>query len=224
MKKTVLILMILLLGIIEPGFTKNMWNLFDGKMEEGSGNLETIVIDLDDFHRIKSNGSQDIFIEIGPQQKVTLTIDDNLLDNIITEVRGGTLYIDSKGSYSSKHNGKIDITVPNIDKITLSGSGDIEIIKLDNAHFEYHLSGSGSLRAEGKVEELEVAISGSGEVDTQELIAQDVFVEISGSGNARVHATDIFDGSVSGSGDIYYYGNPKDISTSVSGSGKIRKK
>ena len=224
MKKFLLILPVIILCIFELGFTNNAWDLFGQETEKGSGVLESKSVDLDDFHRIKSLGSQDIFIEIGSEQKVIITFDDNLLDNIKTKVRGGTLYIESEGSFSSKKSCKIDITVPNLDKITLSGSGDIEIINLNNSVFEYRLSGSGDLKAEGKVDELDISISGSGDVDTRDLIASEAFVKISGSGDAKVYAKDYFEGIVSGSGDIYYYGNPEHISTSVSGSGDIRKK
>jgi hypothetical protein len=45
-----------------------------------------------------------------------------------------------------------------------------------------------------------------------------------GSGDVSVWATENFDGSVYGSGDIHYYGDPKHTSTHVAGSGEIRKR
>ncbi len=195
-----------------------------GRGEKGSGVMKTVELNLPAFTEIRSSGSFDIHVKVGGEQKVMMTIDDNLVDNIETEVHGHVLNIDSKDSYSSEKGCKFEITVPSLDRIKLSGSGDIEVEDLDADEFEYSVSGSGSLRATGKVNDLEVHVAGSGDVDTQDLVAENASVRVSGSGNVKVRVTDSFDGSISGSGNIYYYGNPAHASTSISGSGNIKKR
>ena len=201
----------------------NFFGLFD-KQEKGSGDIVTETRDVDNFKRIKSTGAFDIFVTVGEEPSLKITFDDNLIEFIDTDVSGRTLILESHRSYRSKHGCKVEITVPKLEYVKLSGSGDIVVTNLKSDFFEYQLSGSGDLSAEGEVEELEVSISGSGDIDTRDLIAQDVYAKVSGSGNIKVYAKNSFNGKVSGSGDIYYYGNPEAISTSVSGSGSIRKK
>ncbi|MDF1543864.1 MAG: DUF2807 domain-containing protein [bacterium] len=195
-----------------------------GNTEKGSGDLETVSFDLDSFSRIKAQGSSDIYIKIGREQSVELTCDDNLIDNMIIKVRGKSLIIDSEGSFSTRKGPRIDITVPSLESMSLSGSGDVEIEGLNGGEFDYRLSGSGDLRAEGKLEFLEIKLTGSGDIDTRDLIAEEVDCRLSGSGDIQVYASESFDGSVSGSGDITYYGKPKHVDRSVSGSGSIRKR
>ncbi|UCE24014.1 MAG: DUF2807 domain-containing protein [Candidatus Zixiibacteriota bacterium] len=191
---------------------------------EGSGDLVTDTRNLGDFSRIESTGSFDIFVTVGEGQEMTITFDDNLIDLIKTRVRGKTLKIYSRDSYSSRYSCKIDLKVPYLESIRLSGSGDVEIFDLSGELFECSISGSGDIRADGEVEEVDIRVSGSGDVDTRELIAHEASVRVSGSGDVKVFASEFFDGSVSGSGDIDIYGNPERMSRHVSGSGDIRKR
>lgn len=195
-----------------------------GKSIKGSGDAVTEEREVGSFKRIESNGSADIFVTIGKELSVRVTIDDNLIDLIETEVRGKTLRIDSRERYSTRLGCKIEITVPELERVYLKGSGDVLVERLDTEFFEFKLSGSGSLVAEGSTDELELRLSGSGNIDTRDLIAQEAYAVISGSGDIRVYAEESFDGRISGSGDITVYGDPSDFSKSVSGSGSIRKK
>ncbi|MCK4461718.1 MAG: DUF2807 domain-containing protein [candidate division Zixibacteria bacterium] len=191
---------------------------------KGSGDLITEEREVKPFRRIESNGAADIYVTVGKELSVKVTFDDNLIDLIETKTRGKTLKIGNRENYRSRHGCKIEITVPELERVYLRGSGDISVQRLEAEFFEFKLSGSGSLVAEGTTNELEVRLSGSGDIDTRDLIAREAYVSLSGSGEIKIHAEESFDGSLSGSGDIAIYGNPPDFSKSVSGSGSIRKK
>jgi len=124
--------------------------------------------------------------------------------------------------------GSGDITVSNINsdvfECDINGSGDITVKDLEGDFLECRINGSGDFSADGKVEELEIRVYGSGDVDTRDLRAKEAIVVIKGSGDARVHADESFDGSVYGSGDIAYYGDPEHTSKNVAGSGSIRRR
>ncbi|HDL02182.1 MAG TPA: DUF2807 domain-containing protein [candidate division Zixibacteria bacterium] len=160
MKK--ILMLLVMLSFVTISYVDG-FSLFN-KGIKGSGDLQTETRDVDNFERIKIAGSFDVFITVGKKQSVEIRFDDNLLDNIETEVHGKTLVLDSHKSYSSKRNCKIEITVPKLESVKLSGSGDIIIYELDNDFFEYELSGSGDLSAEGKVKDLEIYLSGSGDI------------------------------------------------------------
>ncbi len=213
---------ILLLAFVTTSHAGNF--SFFGSGEKGSGDMQTETRDVDNFKRVKLKGSFDIFITVGKKQSVTVTFDDNLLDRVETEVQGKTLIIDIEGYFRSKRSCKIEITVPELEYVKLSGSGNIIIEELDQDFFEYQLSGSGEFTAEGRVKDLELQLSGSGNIDTRNLIADDVYVKISGSGGIKVYAKNSLDGIVSGSGNILYYGDPEYVNNKISGSGSIRKK
>ncbi|UCD63324.1 MAG: DUF2807 domain-containing protein [Candidatus Zixiibacteriota bacterium] len=225
MRKAAICLMAGMMLLASSATAHDWWKIFScSKGIKGSGDLVTEERDVKAFTKIKSSGSFDIFVTVGSEQSVSVTFDDNLIEYIITEVRGKTLKIYSDESINSRHDCRIEITAPSLESVRLSGSGDVEVVNLDQDFFEYSVSGSGDMRAEGKVMNLEVSVSGSGDIDTRELEAQDAVVTVSGSGDVRVYASQSLDARVSGSGDISYYGDPDDVSSRVSGSGSIKKR
>ncbi len=234
--------LVLIAGFFAParadGFMRRLIN--GGAEIKGSGDMVTQVRDVPEFNKIRSTGAFDVHITVGNTQRVTITFDDNLIDLAKTEVKGKTLRLYCDESYSSRKGCKIEITVPELQSVDASGSGDFIIENLKGDSFEYDISGSGDATISGEVGELnvtvtgsgdvdidghatdvDVVVSGSGDVDAHRLIAENATVRVSGSGDVRVHATGDFNGRVSGSGDIAYYGNPAHVSKRVSGSGDI---
>lgn len=83
------------------------------------------------------------------------------------------------------------------------------------------VSGSGGVKAAGIITQSKIQVSGSGTVNAEELISSKSKASVSGLGTVRIHVTEELDAKVSGSGNIYYTGNPGDKQVSVLGSGKI---
>lgn len=191
--------------------------------EKGSGKLETETRSVASFNRVESNLGLNLIVHIGEPQKVTVTIDDNLMDNLKTEVHGKTLVISSRKSFSSDRDCTVEITVPELRGISSNGSGDVEVHEFKGGDFAFDLSGSGNFNATGKVDRLTIEINGSGSVDTRQLSADDVEVSINGSGDATVAAKNSLDIEVNGSGSVSYQGNPEHLHQSISGSGSVEK-
>jgi hypothetical protein len=211
---------------------------------DGSGEVVSEKRELDAFDRIESRGPFDLIVQVGPEQSVEVFIDDNLMEVVFTEVHRGTLEIFSDDNVRSHRRSRIEVTVPKLEEVEVSGSGDIDIAGLNSEMFDLRISGSGDIdfqdvqagemlirvsgsgdiRADGTVELLDISINGSGDIDARDLEAKEVEAHISGSGDVRVFASERFDGSTSGSGDITFWGDPEDVSRYVSGSGSIRRR
>lgn len=217
---TVLTSLLLLAGSTLAG--DRSWSLFGG--EKGSGNVVTETRDVDEFSRIECSGAFDVHVTVGEEQSVTLTFDDNLMDNIETRVRRGTLVLDSRGSYRSRHNCRVVISVRSLEEISSSGSGNMIVEGVRGETFECTVSGSGSMEISGEVARVEATVSGSGDIDLRDLKAEDASAAVSGSGDIAIFASERFEGSVSGSGDISYYGNPSQTRIREHGSGSVRGK
>ena len=102
------------------------------------------------------------------------------------------------------------------------GVGDIE--DFDGKSFRFSVHGAADLKMDGRVEDLEINISGAGEADTRKLKAKNVEVRISGAGEAKVFADESLRGRISGVGSLTYWGDPEEKDTSVSGIGSIKHK
>ena len=83
------------------------------------------------------------------------------------------------------------------------------------------LSGSGLVRASGRVRLLDVTLSGSGNAELGQLTTTDARAELSGSGRIVVRPTGTLEASVPGSGTITYLGEPLRVEQSVTGSGAV---
>lgn len=189
---------------------------------EGSGIPATQVRDVAAFGSVDLAGSNNVVIRVGEKQSVVVKADDNLLDRVTTEVRSGTLVIaNTPGSFTTKSPMSVEIGVPSLDTLTLSGSGNIVVGGIDADSLEVSLPGSGTLTGSGTATRLGITVGGSGVVQFTRLVANDVRAVVSGSGSIFVTATKSLDASVSGSGAIVYTGSPQDVTKNVTGSGAV---
>jgi len=187
----------------------------------GSGTAKTESRAVASFSKIDLAGSPDVEVTVGPAASVAVTADDNLLPIIETTVDGETLKIDSNHSYSTSLGVKVKITVPSLQGVSVSGSGNIHAAGLKNGELEASVTGSGDVTLSGVVERLRARIVGSGDLRAGELDAKNVRVAVTGSGDAAVRATEQLDASVTGSGNVRYSGNPTQVGRNVTGSGDI---
>jgi len=201
------------------------------------------------FSKISLRISAKVYVEQGDKQSVKIVADPETLEEIITEVKDRTLQIrfPSDNIFKRWDPGKIEIyiTVPEVDGLTVSGSGDIVSEDINTRILDLVVSGSGNIKLEklaaekvaasisgsgninieegGVANELNVRISGSGNVDARGFEAKKVSVQTSGSGNCSVISNGEVKARISGSGNVYYSGNPA-IDSSVSGSGSVKKR
>jgi len=205
--------------------------------------------DVPSFSEIALRIPAILYLEQGENQSVEIVAKSSTLKDIITEVKGRKLTIKFPVKnilLKDYQPGKIEIfiTVPEIDGLSLSGSGDIFaeeietrildlavsgsgdilIEELDAERVKAAISGSGDITIEegGEADDFSVTISGSGDVKARGFEAKDVVVRLAGSGNCTVTANNSIKARVAGAGNVYYDGNPS-IDSSIAGSGRVKK-
>jgi len=107
--------------------------------------------------------------------------------------------------------------------ILLSGAGDVVIEDLIAKDLDVQISGAGDVQVVGYVETQDVTLNGVGRYQGFELESQQASVVISGAGGAEVWVKESLDVTISGAGDVRYYGS-SDVSphTEISGLGRIQ--
>ncbi len=203
---------------------------------------------VSDFKGINISGSYNYYIKQGNTTAVRVEAPAKLLPYIITEVKNGVLNVYTKNNtnWSNLFNNEeiaVYITAKDINSIKLSGSGDVffkegintkEISvtlsgsgdvagKINATSVECILTGSGDMEITGRAENAKIKLTGSGDLSAGNLQTANVNVEVVGSGDVSVNASNSLKAKVSGSGDIRYTGNPKNILKSTSGSGDIER-
>lgn len=209
--------------------------------DSGNGNVITEERKLTDFQSVKASGSIDVEINMADDFSVRVENDENLLEYVITEVKGGVLEVYYKNGIYLNDHAKVYISAPSLNEITCSGSADMDIretLQNDNqilirssgsgdisGHVEtpaIHIvsSGSGDIKLSGKTRELTSESSGSGDVNCENLKSEKAEVKISGSSDVKVFASVGLKVFISGSGDVFYSGNPPNPEIRTSGSGE----
>lgn len=207
--------------------------------EDGEGPVVSQTLILDNFHSFELQGSETVILQQGEVQEVMVEAQQNIINLLETNVRKGRWEIEFEDCVKRHEEVIIYITLPEVENITLSGSGLIQTDWLTTTDLELNLLGSGKIDALIDAEEIEAKvtgsgrivmegianfaefrITGSGNVDAYDLPLLDCEVNISGSGKVKTNCSGNLEVDISGSGDVYYRGNPT-INSSISGSGKV---
>jgi hypothetical protein len=194
----------------------------------GEGPITSETRHVGTFSKVDASGSQNITIVKDTDYKVIVTGYNNLLPIFETKVRDNRLFLEYKPGYWNVRNDNIAIEVhtPYVDKIKLSGSGNVNMGNgFEQDNFEADLSGSGDIYVgANRFKKLTADVNGSGSINTEAADADNVYAKISGSGNINVYVSTFLHVRISGSGDVTYKGNPENTDISITGSGKVKKR
>jgi hypothetical protein len=237
------LLTLLLLATIT--LTTNAQNWFSSKVK-GNGNIITEKRTTSNYNGIRSSGSFHVLLVNGKEGEITLKGEENILPLIETIIENNTLKIRFQKNTNVRTTKKVIITVPvtDIETITLAGSGNIEsknvlkgeniITKLSGSgsinlvanteEINAEITGSGNINLEGTAVLFNTKITGSGDVKAYELQAEEVQIKITGSGSVKANVSKRIAAKITGSGNVYYQGNPKYVNSKTTGSGSIIKR
>jgi len=202
---------------------------------------------LSGFSSVNVSGSFDVVITQGSTESVKVQAPSDVISRIITEVEGGVLKIYTKNDndwhWSDGGHKKIMIyvSIKEVNGVALSGSGDVSFreglrgnsfkLKLTGSgdvsgkllvkNLDVTLAGSGDIKISGSADNSNISVAGSGDYTARDLTTNTASVRIAGSGDARINVSQKLDASIVGSGDVYYTGSVKSVSSSKIGSGDV---
>jgi hypothetical protein len=189
----------------------------------GSGHRTEAVRPLEPFSAVAVSGQLHLELELGPEQRVVIAGDDNIVPLIEAVVQGGELTVRSTQSYRSDEAVMVRVVVPRLDNLALSGATDAHLRQLAGPELEVHVSGASEVTLEGKVDRLVLELSGAADLDAARLEAQSVTVRASGAGAVKVHARESLDVTASGAVSVEVSGRPARVTEKVSGVAGVRR-
>lgn len=177
-----------------------------------------IYITMKDIEGLSVSGSGDL---IGEGKLNASDLDLNVSGSGSLQIdvdASGEMEADVSGSGTLELKGKCNSLESKV-----SGSGKVVIEATVARLADVNVSGSGKILASGTAKEVKASISGSGEVLAANLEVERCEVKISGSGDVEINVKQALDVSISGSGSVTYKGNPNQVNSHSSGSGRVRK-
>lgn len=170
----------------------------------GSGDVVTEDRAVGSFDSLDiSEGIEvELTVDPGAAPSVVLHFDDNLLDQVVTELRGDTLVIEFEGMLSIVGGDRwVEVVADSLESIEVSGGSD--------------------LRGSGTVEGYALRVSGGSDVDLGDLEARSVEIDVSGGSDVQVYASDSIEGEASGGSDVMVLGDPARSRVDTSGGSDV---
>jgi hypothetical protein len=161
------------------------------------------VVPVGHFDSVQLEGGGHITFHYGAQQRVVLTNGSTRYTKF--EMEGNQLVIRTCGADDCPtfYDMNVDITVPAIRGLGISGGGHIEVapgFPVQN--------------------NIATAVRGGGEIDARNLAASSANAAVNGGGVIRVNARNALTAAVNGGGDVRYAGNPR-VTTAINGGGNV---
>lgn len=164
-----------------------------GPCLNGSGQVVGEVRDINNFTGVSSAGSFDVFVTKADEFHVEVVAQENIIPIIETYVSDYTLKIKTKDGtcFRSGSSVEVHVSLPELEVLNLSGSGEVMADVSDNQEFECSNSGSGRLSIDTVYAEgYSISNSGSGSVEVLESYANEL--EIVQSGSGRINGGTVF--------------------------------
>ena len=214
-RKTYLLLALILL------FSGCHFNIHDEIT--GSGVRVKQTREVAPFTSIATEGAFDIDVVCQKPQGIEVEADDNLLPLITTVVANNVLHIRSNRSYSVRDPIKVTISLPNLEGVSVSGAGKLDIAGIKNDKFEIDANGATTIRVAGETKLIDIDTNGAGKIDAHKLRAARGVVQAKGVARVDVNVSDQLEVNVSGPSHVTYQGYPV-LTKTVNGPGSVEKK
>ncbi len=195
----------------------------DDSKVKGSGVVASETRAVGSFETIDATGVGKLKLRIGDADSLKVTADDNVLPLIKTEVKDGVLTLSTKGASLSKSDIVFEVTARRIKRLENSGTVSIDASGFNGGELSVETSGVGSIKLNGRVDSFKAELSGVGSLEADALSADRVDTNLSGVGSAHIRAEKSLRANVSGVGSLSWKGAATDVSTNVSGIGRVSK-
>jgi hypothetical protein len=236
---------------IKTLFIFTLISIISFNLMAASGNSDkTQTRQVSNFSGIKVSTGIDLYITMGTSEEVKIVADDDFIDKIITEVKGGKLHIYTKQSNnwfnwnSGTQTRKAYVTVKELESIEASSGSDVtsentlkgEDLKVSassgsdvsiDIYYKNVWVGTSSgsdAKLSGKVKTLNAEASSGSDIVAKNLESKICKVSVSSGSDASVNVTDELYANASSGGDVNYYGNPQVKDINESSGGDVSKK
>ena len=175
----------------------------DGEVASGEIVTEERSVGAFDGLDIRDGVNVELTVDASTDPSVSVTYDDNVLDNVITRVSGDMLVIEFSGSVAS-----------------FGGRGRVVNVVVDSID-QIEVSGGANLTASGSIGSYTVEASGGANADLSDLEAASIEVQVSGGANVEVFATEEIEGDASGGANLTIVGSPGTVAVDTSGGANV---
>lgn len=140
---------------------------------------------VQDFTSVNNTGFFEVYVTQADSFSVKVSAQENLLGLVETTVSGNTLIVKTKDNTCIRTSlpVTVEVSMPQIEQLTLSGSGTLATEYAEGESLEISLSGSGRIYVDTLITpELLIVHSASGKIYNDLVVSADATIYLSGSG------------------------------------------
>ncbi|MDQ2177737.1 head GIN domain-containing protein [Marinifilum sp. D714] len=212
--------------------------------EKGNGNVKKQDREIGSFSAISSGSGIDVYLRQGDKESVTVEADENLLDLIVTRIKGDKLVIKTEDPIRRAKKLNVYVTFVNVNEISVSSGSDLEsshLLKFEN--LDISVSSGADADLELQADDLTCSVSSGADANLSgtansfygkassgsDLRAADLKAKVcrakaSSGGDVTVYASESIEASASSGGDVNYYGEPTKVNVSSSSGGDVNRR
>ena len=222
----VIVAAVVVISIIAFGTMGSLWPL---RPVTGSGNLVTLDKSFSDFTAIDAGWGFEVTITKSDTYSVSITVDDNMVDNIQVSKSGSTLNIGLKPGSYNRLTLKANIKLPLLRELQLSGGSHgfvngFNVPPYYSGDFILGLSGGSHAEMEGSANKISVEASGGSHLDLTDFPVHNAHVDLSGGSHATINIDGRLDADLSGGSRLYYIREPTLGDIDISGGSILARK
>jgi hypothetical protein len=185
----------------------------------GSGPIVSQTLDLSSFTGFDFQVGGDVTVVPGSTQQVVVRSQENVIDILNRDVINGVWEIGYTQCAEGIGEFSVDITVPELDRVVLSGAGTVNA-QTEASAIDTILSGAGTVTLSGEATSQQVTLEGSGTVEAFDLTTDETSVVLTGQGTVNVSASEQLNVDLSGAGAVFYKGDPV-LNVRITGPGSV---
>lgn len=203
---------------------------------------------VESFNAIKVSSGIDLYLTMGNSEEVEIIADNDIIDNLKTEVKNGTLHIYMKKNdwfnWGGNQTKKAYVTVRELVALHASSGSDVKSentikggsmevkassgsdVELDvfYKYLSVDTSSGSDAKLSGRVKTFEAESSSGSDIKAQNLEAKIGKLKASSGSDISATITDELYARASSGADIRYYGSPQIRDTDESSGGDVRQK
>jgi hypothetical protein len=210
-----------------PNFGDDFDGIFDNRprCEAVAGATETSRnLDWDGSDHVELSVNGRASYAPGSDDKIHASGDPQILAHL--RVRKGDIEMDCRGWRDRTK--ELALTLPGREfrKFEIAGGGNLILDKLNQSNLKIEIAGSGSVKANGNIDNLKIEVAGSGKADLDQITAREAKIEIAGSGDVRANGkVDNLKMEIAGSGDADFTQiTARMAKVEIAGSGTVKAK
>jgi len=185
----------------------------------GSDNMITVSRELPAFTKVAAETSLEVNIIQSSTQFVEVMVNDNLQEQLITNVSKGILFISLADGNYRNDNFVVNIELPILERLELDDDTRSNV-NFTSDQLEFDINDSSELNLEGSSEILNVSIDDDGKISAFAFTAEVVNADVNDDSELQISCTKELNGTVNDSSEIRYKGTPT-INVETSDDGQI---